>query len=108
MRDVGGGRGNLYPLCHHVVVVRVAERIRYVPNCRPTGFVAIAIFVVVVANIYPMRAACGARVFESVVSSTAAPLFKWVWGGVDLTVYESSSTTNCLPRCANSSLKRAR
>lgn len=28
MRDVGGGRGNLYPLCHHVVVVHCRERIR--------------------------------------------------------------------------------
>lgn len=61
MRDVGGGRGNLYPLPSsiiHVVVVHVAGGC--VPNCRPTVLVAIAIFVfvvVVVANIYLVRAA---------------------------------------------------
>lgn len=80
MRDVGGGRGNRYPLCHHVVVVRVAERIR--TELSADGFRRHR-------HLRRRRRehlsdACGvrrARVFESVVSSTAAPLFKWVWGG---------------------------
>lgn len=58
----------------------------YVPNCRPTGFVAIAIFVVVVANIYlsiyPCVRACGARACSSVsIRSRRRTLFKTMEGG---------------------------
>ena len=67
---------------HVVVVVRVAGG--YVPNCRPTVFVAIAIFVVanIYLSIYPCVRPCGAREFECVDSFTAAHPFQNEGGGL--------------------------